>query len=324
MYNWAINFYHNKFALSLYLGLGVLFSPVVRAVEWEFKPPQIGLAMAVENPNGTNWMVQRRLGTVPGGAEFTFPLELCYSSVRTERGLFADNWFIPQLESEILPRGKDVLVWTTPWGALEGLMLNEKQVFADHEKRFSAKVAGNQTTITSADNWLFKYRDGRLELVQAPSGRQLDFVYRVGKLAQVVYRDPVTNTVKPLLILKHNARNLVTQLAIGDAQIQGATLPSSGNAAAFCQFDYQNGPDGRLAWFTRPGLAEPERIEYDKAGVLSCIKPPGGAPSVFRLNTPGSAATSCQTLTPKSAQKSATTGSWMTARSGIFTARMER
>lgn len=79
----------NFFALSLCLG--VLFSPAARAVEWEFKPPQVGLALAVQNPNGTNWMVQRRLGTVPGGVEFTFPLQLCYSSVRTERGLFADN-----------------------------------------------------------------------------------------------------------------------------------------------------------------------------------------------------------------------------------------
>ena len=264
------------FALSSLLCLGVLFNPFARAVEWEFKPPQIGLALTAENPNGTNWMVQRRLGTVPGGVEFAFPLQLCYSSVRTERGLFADNWFIPQLESKILPRGKNVLIWTTPWGAVEGLMLNEKQVFADHEKKFSAKIAGNQTTIISADNWLFKYRDGLMELAQAPSGRQLDFVYRAGKLAQVVYRDPVTNTAKPLLALGHNARNLVTQLVIGDAQIQGTTLPSSSNAAVLCQFDYQNGPDGRLAWFTRPGVTEPERIEYDQNGVLSAVKSPGG------------------------------------------------
>ncbi len=262
--------------LALSLCLGMLFSPAARAVEWEFKPSRIGLAMTAGNPNGTNWVVQRQLGTVPGGAEFTFPLQLCYSSVRTERGLFADNWFIPQLESKILPRGKDVLVWTTPWGAVEGLTLDEKQVFVDHKKKFSAKVAGNQTTIISADNWLFKYRDGLMELAQAPSGRQLDLVYRAGKLAQVVYRDPVTNTVKPLLTLGHNARNLVTQLVIGDAQIQGTTLPSSSHAATLCQFDYQNGPDGRLVWFTRPGVAEPERIEYDQNGVLSAIKSPGG------------------------------------------------
>ena len=257
------------FALSIFLCLGAVFNPLARAVDWEFKPPRIGLALAVENPNGTNWMVERRLASITAAPEFSFPLQLFYHSARTERGLFGDQWFCPQLESTLLPRGKDVLVWKTPSGSVVGLFLDETRAFhfVDREKKFLAKVAGIQTTIASNDGWVYTYRNGRLELVQAPTGRQLDFVYKASTLSQVILRDPSPNLSHPLLATAHDGRDRLTALTVG---------------IAVYQFAYESGADGHLISFTRPGTADPEKIEYDKAGVLACIKPPSGAPSVFK------------------------------------------
>ena len=250
-------------------GLVVSFQPIAKAVDWEFKPPRMGLALMVENPNGTNWMVERPLAKVNASPELTFPLQFFYHSSRTNRGLFGDQWFCPQLESSVIPKGKNVLAWSPPFGGIMGLFLDESRPFhyVDREKRYLAKVAGIQTTVTTNDGWCYEYRNGRLELIKAPTGRQLDFVYTASVLSQVLLRDPAPNFSLPLLSLAHDGRGRITKLNVG--------------AAAY-QFDYTNGPDGRLIAISRPGSSEPEKIEYDKSGVLSSIKPPGGAAFVIK------------------------------------------
>jgi len=160
----------------------------LQAVEWESNPPRLGFAVAVANPFGTNWMVERRLAMIAAAPEFTFPLQLFYHSERTQRGEFGDQWFCPQLESTVLPKEKGLLEWKTPQGTSIGLILDESRAnyFADPGNHFVAKVAGPLTTITSDDGWIYKYSNARLELVQAPTGRQSDFVYGGSTRSQVI------------------------------------------------------------------------------------------------------------------------------------------
>ena len=79
------------------------------SVPWEVSPKHVGRALP-----GAGWMDIQELGTVNGSPEFTFPLQLIYLSFRGERGFFGDQWFCPQLESNVLPKQKGVLVWQTP------------------------------------------------------------------------------------------------------------------------------------------------------------------------------------------------------------------
>lgn len=256
-------------ALALGLLFGALCQLPAKAVEWEFKPPRAGLAMVVENPIGGNWLVERPLAKVNSSPEFTFPLQLFYHSARTARGIFGDQWFCPQLESTLIPKGKNVLLWNPPWGGVVALFADESRPnhFLDRKYKHVAKVSGVQTAITSNDGWCYTYRNGHIEMIQAPTGRQLDFVYSASVLSQVILRDPTSNLSQPLLNAGHDVRGHINKLVVG----------------TMCyQFEYANGPDGRLNAIIRPGIAEPEKIEYDRTGVLGSIKPPGAAPVVFK------------------------------------------
>lgn len=241
-----------------------MLGPAAHAVEWEFKPMRVGLVLP-----GSGWAVDRPLASVNISQEFSFPLQLVYLSVRSEKGLFGDQWFCPQLESTVLPRGKNILVWTTPSGNIVGLFTDKGRanVFADREHGFEARVSGELTTISDNDGWQYIYRHGRLATVQAPSGRQLEYSTSSNSLWQVTYRDKVSGASRIIVTISRKGNGLAEEIGVNGTRIQ---------------FGYQKPPDERLMSITRPGVENPETIEYSRDGVLSVIKPPAGIPATFK------------------------------------------
>jgi hypothetical protein len=53
--------------------------------------------------------VEYSLGQINASPEFSFPLQLIYRNNREQAGMFGSQWWCPQLESTVLPRGPGVL-----------------------------------------------------------------------------------------------------------------------------------------------------------------------------------------------------------------------
>lgn len=100
----------------------LLGSAVYAGPAWRFEPRRLGAALLEGG-----WTVQRSLDVANGCPEFTFPIELIYLSNHTQRSGFGDEWFSPQLESNVLPKGKGVLAWTMPSGGVSGLFADERR-----------------------------------------------------------------------------------------------------------------------------------------------------------------------------------------------------
>lgn len=131
-------------------------------------------------------METETLATVNGSPEFTFPVQLVYLNFRAERGGFGEQWFCPQLDSQVLPKSKGVLAWQAPGGGMIGLFADEHQPtkFATRGGDWRAKMSGPTVTITSADGWQYLYREGRLQSIVSPMRRELAFSYAGRNLSQ--------------------------------------------------------------------------------------------------------------------------------------------
>ena len=250
---------------------GVLFFNQIAFADnpvWVFQPQHFGAAL-VEG----GWMIERSLGTINVSPEFTFPLQFIYYSARRQRGDFGDQWFCPQMESNVLPKGKGILVWTQPSGGMIGLFEEGGRAtyFSDRSGEWHAKISGLLTVITNAPKggmgWQYNYRSGRLVSIQAPSGRELDYGYTGQNLSQIAFRDPQSGTSRLLVTITRQAYDRLNGLNVcGSVHL----------------FAYENGRDGRLIAWKRSGVKKEDRFEYTKEGVLVYIQPGNGAPVVFQ------------------------------------------
>ena len=86
---------------------------------WEFHPNKTGNVL-VEG----GWSLEYQLGEINGSREFSFPLQLVYQSTKETKGLLGNQWFCPQLESKLVPKGAGFLIWTMPSGGQVGLKIS--------------------------------------------------------------------------------------------------------------------------------------------------------------------------------------------------------
>ena len=83
------------------------------------------------------WGVERLLGITRGASEFVMPIELVYRNTEDTAGLFGPQWRSPQLESRLIPQGKGVLGWKTPWGGMIMLTAEHNGGYADVRKELT-------------------------------------------------------------------------------------------------------------------------------------------------------------------------------------------
>lgn len=210
---------------------------------WTFSSDRIGNAL-VEG----GWSIERSLGVVEGSPEFGFPLQLVYLTTRPQRGFFGDQWFMPQLESYVLPRGDQELVWQSPDGKRELLTFSSKaKVFRDTTGAWTATVERGDVVIDHAERWQYRYHEGKLMTVASPTGRLLEF----GEDA-VTLRDPQSGSRQRLVRWKTDRNGYISDLEIGGVRHR---------------FKYDSGRDGRLLGWITPGGAY-DYFQYGKRGVL--------------------------------------------------------
>lgn len=254
------------------------FAARAAAPDWQFAPRRLGRALVEEG-----WAVDRTLTVVDASAEFRFPLQLVWHNDRTQRGLLGAQWFCPQLESTLLPRGQGVLAWTTPGGGVIGLLAEggSHVNFRSEGGEWFARLAGDTATIESippggaaADRWQYIYKDARLRRITAPSGRFLQFDYKRNDLVAVSLREPGGQSLRALITLDRDREDRLSALAV--------------NGKVFT-FAFERGRDGRLAGFSaapagRPGPAgSGDKFNYDANGVLTSIVPASGEPLKFSV-----------------------------------------
>lgn len=203
-----------KFVVSLIVGLFVSAATLFAGENVNFlsRPLTAGKASLTEN----GFLVSRTLGTANFSPELRLPVQLVYESASDKSGIFGYAWKSPQLESSAVPE-RDGVLWTTPWGEKIKFFLKQKpdkdavkvelyeqemknaDFFAPYSE-WKADTSAPKGKFTESGNWVFTgkrdytgwkftYRDAKLQRVDAPSGRSVQFTYASGKLVKISQND---------------------------------------------------------------------------------------------------------------------------------------
>jgi YD repeat-containing protein len=116
-----------------------------------------------------------QLGVLAGSPEFSFPIFLEHG-FRNEETL--TDYRIPQLESYVVPEGRQEILWLEPGGNRHVFKI--KQILASppanqKEPWVAIRAGPGNHDFRSADSWTYHYESGRLVSLSAPTGRKLLF-----------------------------------------------------------------------------------------------------------------------------------------------------
>ena len=66
--------------------------------------------------------------------------------------MFGSQWWCPQLESTVLPRGEGVLLWTMPSGGMVGLKEDGRRAgdFRSFDGNWRARMSANRGIVVGA------------------------------------------------------------------------------------------------------------------------------------------------------------------------------
>ena len=162
------------------------------------------------------WSIDYTIAQVNASPEFTFPLQLVYLSTREGNGLFGSQWFCPQLESTLVPKGRGTLLWTMPSGGEMGFLSkpNRPLDFTSLDGRWKAAQVGVNYDIFNPEGWHFSYISGRLSTVTSPTGRVLQFQGAGTPGQSIVIRDPSGGSNKVIIAIGGNPDNCAAVLQV--------------------------------------------------------------------------------------------------------------
>ena len=193
------------FAVLLTCLIGSLSA--AESIHFLSRPLTAGKASLTEN----GYIITQLLGTANFSVDLRFPIQLIYNSASDKTGLFGYAWNCPQLESSAVPQ-RDGVLWTTPWGekikffpkktkeskdAIKIDLYEEAKKgrgffspYSEWEAQCPEKGFANSgewifNGRRSKKGWKFIYREGKLDKIEAPSGREIDFSYSRKKIAKI-------------------------------------------------------------------------------------------------------------------------------------------
>lgn len=233
-------FNHDFFGFALrMLGTALFFAAFSTTLatppSWSFNPSKVGNALLEGG-----WELDYPLGDVNASSEFAFKPQLVYLSTRETKGLFGNQWFCPQLESTLIPKGTDFLLWTMPSGGQVGLhtLQGASSEYVSSNRDWRGSKSGNQIDITNDEGWRFTYTKGVLDQVTSPTGRKLIYQRSDDASLTLLISDPTSGASRVLCSVKKDVNHCATSL-----QINGSTH----------QFGYsQEGTFNHLVLWTPP------------------------------------------------------------------------
>ncbi len=204
-------------------------------------------------------MVEYSLGKVHASPEFSFALQLIYRNNREQSGMFGGQWWCPQLESTVLPRGRGVVVWTMPSGGMVGFQEDPKRAgdYRSFDGNWRARVSGARVGIFNADGWQYAYSRGRLESVTSPTGRVLEFAWKNERFQGMQLRDVASGTRLFLMRAAYGNNRRLAELEINGQQHRFAYA--------------KDGSEERLAGWAPPLGSVVSFVYHPQAKVLSHV-----------------------------------------------------
>ena len=198
-------------ALLVLALLALQFSSQAAPPNFIYKPSKMGNAVI-----GGGWSIDYTIAQISASPEFSFPLQLVYLSTREGKGLFGSQWFCPQLESSIVPKGNGVLLWTDPAGGQAAFVSKPIRPleFTSLDGKWSASQVGVNYNISNPEGWRFSYIRGHLDSVTSPSGRALQFLGAGTPAQSVLIRDPSSGNNKVIVALGGNPDNCTAVLQV--------------------------------------------------------------------------------------------------------------
>jgi YD repeat-containing protein len=198
------------------------------------------------------------LGTLSGSPEFAFPIYMEHG-IRSEDGV--SEYRIPQLETYVVPEGRDEILWLEPGGIRH--IFKTKDIAANAPARqkeawLAIKADAGNAEFRSDDGWIYRYEAGSIASLTAPTGRVLRFETEGLRICRI-YQE-VGGKEIDLLAAEDNDIGLTGSLAIGlvthvfgyDAETERLASwksPQMGrNEVSFAYTD-----DGPLSGVTLPG-----------------------------------------------------------------------
>ena len=203
-----------------YLVFALTLPFVAFAGQWNYAPEGMGNVPypAFSKASGL-WNLVLPLGNSKACPDFPLAFQLVYQNQREKGGCLGSQWFCPQFESMLLPKDEKILSWTTPGADEIGLYRQDNGTFKDVSRQWTAKIKSPvEAVVFNGSGWSFLYRNGRLILVTAPSGRGLAFVYgkagivSVSVQAKAGQSNPQTDVEE---VRCHYENNRIVRLEIG-------------------------------------------------------------------------------------------------------------
>jgi YD repeat-containing protein len=239
----------------------VISLPLSAGPSWE-KP---GLSLGSLDLNGG--LRQRfELGVLGGSPEFSFPVFLEHT---LRKGVAASEYRIPQLETYVVPEGREAILWLEPGGNRHIFKTGNilKNAPERQEQPWVAVKAGPYGyDFHSADGWTYRYESGTIVSLGAPTGRELRFEtegLRVRRIFQRVKDAEIT-----LLESKLNDIGQPRRLRIGPVAHE---------------FEYSERDADRLVRWHAPRMGgDSVSFSYSPEGLVEEVGLPGGEKLTYR------------------------------------------
>jgi|GEM_PF-1286525 len=200
-----------------------------------------------------------QLGALSGGSpEFSFPIYLEHALVAEEA---VSEYRIPQLETYVVPEGREEILWLEPGGIRHLFKTSEildKAPDKQKEPWLAIKAGLGNYEFRSDDGWTYRYEAGSIASLTAPTGRVLMFRTEglgIRSIYQVADDKEVT-----LLEAKENDLGQPVSLRIGpDTHVLG----------------YDEDTDRLTSWKSPQMGTRSVAFSYSPTGLIGTVTLPG-------------------------------------------------
>ncbi|MBK1834168.1 RHS repeat protein [Roseibacillus ishigakijimensis] len=199
------------------------------------------------------------LGTLSGSPEFAFPIYLEHSLRVADP---VSEYKINQLESYVVPEGREEVLWVQP-GGMRTVFKRSEILKTEPEEVEEDWVAVERAPLSydflSSDGWRYRYEQGALHSLRSPSGRQL-FFETSGILISRIYQQTDAREVT-LLTAKENDLGQPEEVVIGPVTHR---------------FQYEGEQDLLAQWQASTTGYQAVNFSYNEDFLVSSIDFPGG------------------------------------------------
>ncbi|MDD5262544.1 MAG: hypothetical protein PHD76_11930 [Methylacidiphilales bacterium] len=212
-----------------------------------------------------SWQLQESIRPEPNAQGFPLSFRLVYNNKNPNDSLFA-NFQCLALDSSVDFTDTNTFDWYTTQGEKLRFRFNGKtKTWSDFSHQWQAITDRDEVVIYNAAGWCYFYKSGRLQLLDSPTGRSLDFIYKNKDLVEVRLEGASPNTPRSSTASSGAGGDYITLIALICDQYHRCTdFDVQGQAHHFV---YESRRDGLLLSWEQPSSKRLD-FAYTDIGVL--------------------------------------------------------